>query len=66
METSNSDVAPGLWSITTWLSANPAYIAVLLAAILVPLVLYLDRIGMEPGVPTKPAKPSIKEAKKDK
>ena len=67
MDSSSSDTSTGSWSITSWLAANPTYIAVLLTAVLVPLVLLIDKIGIEPAVPAKPMKaPASKEAKKDK
>ena len=67
MDSSSTETPTGSWSITSWLSANPTYIAVLLVAILLPLVLMIDKIGMEPTVPAKPMKaPTKQEAKKDK
>lgn len=67
MDASGPDISTRSWSITSWLGENPTYIAVLLTAILVPLVLFIDRIGIEPAVPAKPMKaPANKEAKKDK
>jgi hypothetical protein len=72
MGSSNSAVTES-WSITSWLSSNPNYIVVLLVAIMLPLVLLIDRIGMNPTVasgPTTKAKDSStglkEEAKKDK
>ena len=57
----------GSWSITSWLSVNLTYITILLMAILIPLILMLDKIGTEPTVPAKPIKaPTKQEAKKDK
>ena len=66
----SSSTATDSWSITSWLSSNPNYIAVLLVAIILPLILFVDRIGINPTVaagPTAKSKsPSKKEAKKNK
>ena len=69
----SSSTATDTWSITSWLSSNPNYIAVLLVAIILPLILFVDRIGINPTVaagPTakskSPSSDSKKEAKKNK
>lgn len=70
---SSSSATTDSWSIASWLSSNPNYIAVLLVAIILPLILFIDRIGINPTVvagPTAkskiPSSDSKKEAKKNK